>query len=166
LNLGCGSDVRPDWVNLDRNPDVLKAYPDVTKADVFKRLPYADGSVAEIYAGHVLEYQSYHRIPDVIAEWVRVLEPGGTITIAVPDFEAIARDYVSGRMQYLTAIITLYGAHQDRYDYRKTAIDWAMIAGQLGWWGCEDVERLLSPNLYELVARAKKARPPVEGEIS
>lgn len=154
LNLGCGADVRQGWENLDYNPNVCKRR-GVKRCDVFKKLPYPDGSVSEIHARYVLEYGSYHRTPQVIEEWLRVLEPGGTITIAVPDFEAIARDYVSGRMAYLTAVIMLFGTQQHWQDCRKTAIDWAMIVGQLNHWGCEGIERLPGKT-YELIVQARK----------
>lgn len=82
LNLGCGPDHMDGWVNYDsaeeENPDVL--------GDVRELSMYADGSIDEIFASHILEHIDV-RVP-VLEEWARVLRPGGRITIAVPDIIA------------------------------------------------------------------------------
>lgn len=64
--------------------------------DLFK-LDYADNSVEEIYASHVLEHISHQRRSVALAEWFRVLRPGGRVRISVPDFKKIVEVYQSGR---------------------------------------------------------------------
>jgi len=78
LNLGCGSNEFPGWVNIDRKLGT-EVYP----------LPYADDSVDEIRASHILEHASFLEAQEWLREWVRVLKPGGTIKVAVPGFEKI-----------------------------------------------------------------------------
>lgn len=78
LNLGCGPQRIEGWVNVDSSPD---EEPDVV-ADVCA-LPFEDESVDEIYASHILEHIP-HDVP-VLEEWHRVLAPGGTICVIVPD---------------------------------------------------------------------------------
>lgn len=51
---------------------------DVTR----QRLPYADASVAMIYAAHTLESVTVERLVPVLREWRRVLRPGAPVTSA------------------------------------------------------------------------------------
>lgn len=79
LNLGCGPEHLKGWVNIDSNPEER---PDLV-ADVTDLSMFADDSVDEIYASHILEHIDV-RVP-ALAEWARVLRPGGVITVVVPD---------------------------------------------------------------------------------
>ncbi len=80
LNLGCGSKkfVGQEWVNVDAygDPDF---FCDLNKFPY----PWADNSIDHIYMSHVLEH-----IPDwwsAFTECARILKPGGTLEIRVPD---------------------------------------------------------------------------------
>ncbi len=41
------------------------------------QLPFADGSASIIYASHLLNYFDRGEAETVLAEWFRVLQPGG-----------------------------------------------------------------------------------------
>lgn len=81
LNLGCG-DVKepPPWINVDAysncNPDV------VWDLDVFP-YPWPDNSVDEIQIRHTLEH--LENWWEAFLEMTRILKPGGTLRIHVPD---------------------------------------------------------------------------------
>jgi len=80
LNLGCGTDIRKGWVNLDcaRLPGV-----DVVHDLASLPLPFADGSFNEICAKDVLEHLDY--IP-LLRELHRILRAGGILDVQVPHF--------------------------------------------------------------------------------
>lgn len=80
LNLGCGSDIRPGFVNVDKFP----ANNEVTQAD-FPKLPFKDGYADEIVLSHVLEHFGYADGVTLLSEIFRVLKVGGTAYIEVPD---------------------------------------------------------------------------------
>ncbi len=80
LNLGCGTDYKQGWVNLDISP-VIGA--DVVLDIENLPLPFADGEFSEILCHDILEHIEY--IP-VMKELHRILAPGGEITIRVPHF--------------------------------------------------------------------------------
>lgn len=78
VNLGCGKDVRPGWVNVDRHP-----FPGVTVADAERdSLPFPDGSVDVVYASHFLEH--VFDLERVIREVHRILKPDGIFEVRVP----------------------------------------------------------------------------------
>lgn len=79
LNIGAGDTVIPGWTPIDRKFGT-EAYP----------LAYADNSIDEIRASHILEHFTFREAREALTEWVRVLKPGGTIRIAVPDVDKAA----------------------------------------------------------------------------
>jgi predicted SAM-dependent methyltransferase len=95
LNLGCGAVFVEsfDWVNLDYSP----ASPSVIRADLLTRLPFDSDSFSAVYSSHFLEHVPKPSVPPLLAECFRVLEPGGTLRLVLPDFENMARAYLSLR---------------------------------------------------------------------
>lgn len=78
LNLGGGDVPLEGFTVVDRKIG-LELYP----------LAYPDEVADVVYASHCLEHFPKSETLNVLREWVRVLKPGGTIKIAVPDFEWI-----------------------------------------------------------------------------
>lgn len=93
IELGAGARKMPGWTGIDISP----------KADLVCDIgtevwPFADGSVREIYASHVLEHFSYlTTMRHVLDECLRVLCPGGRLRVAVPDASIYIRAYLEGR---------------------------------------------------------------------
>jgi predicted SAM-dependent methyltransferase len=108
LNIGCGTSGIEGWVNIDNSPSILLSrlplgkrifktpdWPrDVRRADVRKRIPFGDASVACIYSSHTFEHFSYEESLAVARECFRVLQPGGILRIVVPDLGIMVRDYL------------------------------------------------------------------------
>lgn len=99
LNVGCGSDAREGFVNIDSA--------DLPGVDLVCDLgitpwPFEESSIASILAKDVLEH-----MPDLegfLQEVHRILEPGGTLTVSAPHF-------------------TSRGAHVDPTHVRSFAFD-------------------------------------------
>ena len=110
LNLGAGGLPLDGYENVDRKTG-QEVYP----------LSQADSSVDEIRASHVLEHFSHTEIGKVLAEWARVLKPGGLLKVAVPDFEYCAREYLSGAPIPVQGYVM--GGHVDADDHHGTIFD-------------------------------------------
>jgi len=91
VNIGCGSTWHSAWINLDVRP----AHEQVRRWDALLGLPFADAEVDVCYSSHFLEHLSRAQARSLVAEAGRVLKPGGIIRLAVPDLEAMTREYLS-----------------------------------------------------------------------
>lgn len=81
LNLGCGPDIREDYINIDimnnqRMPDMIH--------DLNEGIPFNDGVVEEIIAIHFLEHLDPTKFHNFVKEMWRVCAKDGIIKIIVP----------------------------------------------------------------------------------
>ena len=90
VNIGCGTTWHPAWTNLDVRP----LSPQVRLWDVSHGLPFGSEQVDACYASHILEHLTREQARAMLVESFRVLRPGGIIRLAVPDLEAIVREYL------------------------------------------------------------------------
>ena len=122
VNVGCGSNPTPGWLNFDNSPSItLSRAPDallrtlarlgllkpeqVRVADAARRfgirrasatqLPFQAGTVDVIYSSHMLEHLDRGAAREFLVEAYRVLRPAGWIRIVVPDLERYIREYGS-----------------------------------------------------------------------
>jgi SAM-dependent methyltransferase len=101
------------------------------------------GSVDLIYASHVLEHIGRHDYLQVLAEWHRVLKPGGVLRVGVPDFRSIAEEYVAGQLDGgLRDLVGLcVGGQRDDTDFHKMVFDEDLLAEALLGTGFVSVHR-------------------------
>jgi len=90
INVGCGGTYHADWINLD----IASSDPNVRNVDITRGLPFANNSVSVCYSSHVLEHLDKNAAQVFVSELYRILKPGATIRIVVPDLESIMREYL------------------------------------------------------------------------
>jgi predicted SAM-dependent methyltransferase len=89
LHIGCGNRYIPGMIHVD-----IRNFPHVdyvTGAD--KLYMFKDNSIDLIYCCHLLEHFRRSQMHLVLKEWYRVLKSGGTLRLAVPDFEKLVEVY-------------------------------------------------------------------------
>ena len=127
VHLGCWHRYLPEFIHVD-----YCDMPHIDYKSSIDQLPFLeDGSVELIYCSHALEYFDRKEVVKVLAEWRRVLLPGGVLRLAVPDFQSLIMVYketgeierilgpLYGRMEISTPTgpETLY--HKTVYDDRS-----------------------------------------------
>lgn len=93
LNVGCGTDYKKGWINIDNNSDDNIEKLDLNW-DLRNPLPFADGSVNYIFNEHFVEHLTVDESQKAIKDFMRVLKPGGVMRIAMPDLEDCIKLYL------------------------------------------------------------------------
>jgi predicted SAM-dependent methyltransferase len=106
LQLGCGKRAMHGWLNVDCFPGtgihlVL---------DLREGLPFADGAAKLLFHEHVLEHFTYPHALEFLAECFRVLAPGGTMRVGVPDAGLYYQRFVANDRSFFDPLVALAGA--------------------------------------------------------
>ena len=120
INMGCGwRDFGKGWTHIDGGD-----YDHLDSKDIFN-LPYERHEVDLIYASHVIEYFDRDEVKGLLKEWHRVLKPGATLRIAVPNFEEMVKLYLGGLVTLENILGPLYGKMPmgDQTIYHRTTYD-------------------------------------------
>jgi hypothetical protein len=113
VQYGCGFSVGKAWLNFDSSPTLRaerlpiigpalrrmagnsRRFPGLVKyGDICIGLPVSANSARGVYASHVLEHLSYTDLGTALQNTFKMLEPGGTFRLIVPDLQERARRYI------------------------------------------------------------------------
>lgn len=90
-------------MRLDIDPVVL---PDIV-ASITDMPMVPDGAVDAVWSAHNLEHLASHEVPVALAEFFRVLAPGGFALVTMPDLQQVAALVAEGRLEdaaYMSAM--------------------------------------------------------------
>lgn len=103
LNLGCGYEQPTEhgWVNADK-ADYGQTY----KFDILDGVPYVwqKDPFDVVVAHHVLQMVKYQDIPAFLQQVHKVLKPGGTFRVSVPDLIGAMEAYKRGDHSYFPIV--------------------------------------------------------------
>ncbi len=89
LHLGCGDKHIDNYINVD-----ARALPGVDVVDdVSTLVSFKENAATLIYVSHVLEHFGRNEYIKSLQRWYDLLQPGGILRIAVPDFGQIVNHY-------------------------------------------------------------------------
>lgn len=124
-NIGCWKFKIPGWINVDIDPEFGEVVADA------RSLPFEDGSMEELNAGHLLEHASPGEFEAWLLEWRRVLKEGGKITITVPDIRKSLDLVNEGKMSLEALSAAVYGQHDRPEQIHKSVFDVTIAKGLL-----------------------------------
>jgi len=181
LNIGCGAHFHPAWTNVD----MASTSPHVIAHDIRKGLPFDGASFDVVYHSHVIEHLAQPDALVFLKECVRVLKPGGTIRVATPDLENMARAYLDrleaalrgdpgAAMDHQWMVLEIFdqmvrnrpGGEMGRYLARPDLENKDFIISRIGqeaqnFWGNENTAATRSParsvTLHKVVRRLRRA---------
>lgn len=104
LNIGAGGRRYPGWIGVDA---VERSGADIVATA--NKLPFEDGEAEELMAIHLLEHLVPWEVPETLAEWFRVLKPGGRLILEMPDIVKCCQNLIDGVMRG--------GKHPDQLSY-------------------------------------------------
>jgi glycogen synthase len=152
INLHIGGKQRhPDWKILD-----VESRPEVDIVGNAANLSQlANGSIATIYASHILEHFNYllnQELLNTLQEWFRVLQPGGQLMVSVPDLKVLCWLYLDPQLNFddrLYLMRVMFGGQTNEYDVHKVGFDAEILSAYLRQVGFEDCSVVCEFGLFD-----------------
>lgn len=152
LNVGCGTDYKKGWINIDNNTDENIDKLDLNW-DLRKPLPFDDNSVDFIFNEHFFEHLTVEEARKTIKDLMRLLKPGGVMRVAMPDLESVVDHYLNVPLNRDPVI------KEFKMDYIKTKAEWMNMSFR--WWGhmwlydFEELQRRFKELGFDKIKRCK-----------
>jgi len=106
VEIGSGPFPSPGYVHVDLDRDARH----VEHRAAASALPFADGTVEELLAIHILEHVHASALLPTLREWRRVLRPGGFAQIHVPDATTVFAAFLASPPENKwTVMIPIFG---------------------------------------------------------
>jgi SAM-dependent methyltransferase len=93
VNIACGDAYVDGWINFDHSPVASS----IVKVNLLKGIPCSDGCVDVAYSSHFLEHIPRHKVNYFLSECFRILKQNGVLRLVLPDFEEMAKSYITYR---------------------------------------------------------------------
>lgn len=131
LHLGSGINCPEDWINVDMIAGDMRL-------NLCWDLPFESNSMKFVYSAHTFEHLDYHTSAKrLLKEIHRILEPGGTVRLAVPDMEAYTTAYAENNTAFFEAYDEARPEFGSRAGYRTPMSKVMWMAGSAmrpsGW---------------------------------
>lgn len=158
LNLGCGKEQKRGYINIDiQEPCDLKH-------DLRTPLPFADGSVDEIFSeGNTICLFSRTEWQRLKKEMSRVLKPGAKLELICLDFAYLLQAFLDNKdgERWGHWWTTIFSAQEDEYDFSKNGFTYEKLVADLVEEGLTNFERKDSgdPRFIHLVCYKKSSDP-------
>lgn len=155
LNLGCGTDIRNDFINVD-----IKALPGVNVIADVTELELKNNSIDFIVAQHLLEFIPRKKLISLLQKLYSFLTSGGYLEIRITDLSLVTKalylNTVSKEMglHHEMVIALLYGQQLDEFDIRLNGFTVEFLEGLLVGIGFK-VNTIVSENFDSIITVRK-----------
>ncbi|MBF0127950.1 MAG: methyltransferase domain-containing protein [Magnetococcales bacterium] len=142
LNIGGGRERREGWHNFN-----IKADPGVDFVGDCSDLGFfPDRCCDELYASHVVEHLPYQKLlPAALSEFHRILKPGGSLSVSVPDLDTLSRLFLDPRLslrERFHVMRMMFGGQMDREDFHYIGFNYPILEVYLRDAGFRAVQRV------------------------
>lgn len=93
LNIGCGTDYRPGFINIDASSELNKVDRIINISVDSLADHFEENSVDFILANDIIEHHFHWEAVRILRDFHRILKPGSECEIRVPDCEKIIRSW-------------------------------------------------------------------------
>ncbi|HEX9461011.1 MAG TPA: methyltransferase domain-containing protein [Alphaproteobacteria bacterium] len=162
MKLHIGARERAEgWTSFDISPgpgvDVVGNCKDLSA--------FAADSIETIYASHVLEHLRWRdELPAALTEWRRVLVPGGTVMISVPDIERLCQLFVHPELtsdDRFMVMKMMFGAQEDPHDIHYVGLNFDFLGTFLWEAGFIAIRRVPDLKLFDDTSRVELRGVPI-----
>ena len=173
VQYGCGWSAPVEWRNFDTSPTLRferlpligqrytkneSRFPrNVEYGDIVKGLPVPADSCSGVYCSHVLEHLSLEGFGIALRNTLRILRPGGTFRLVLPDLEYLARQYLSNSAHEAAVVFmreTGLGRERRATGLRDFIVWWLGNTQHLWMWDYKSIEPELRSAGFSGVRRA------------
>jgi predicted O-linked N-acetylglucosamine transferase (SPINDLY family)/predicted SAM-dependent methyltransferase len=148
LHIG-GTEAKEGWKILNIQPGPKVDF----VGDCTDLGQFADASVDEIYASHVLEHLGHQNaLARALQEFHRILKPGGKAMISVPDFEILCRLFLDPRAtlrERFHVMRFVFGGQMDEHDFHRVGLTHEFLQQLLSQAGFARVDRAGDFGLFQ-----------------
>jgi predicted SAM-dependent methyltransferase len=140
LHIG-GTQAKEGWKILNIIPGPIV---DITGSCTDLSL-FADASVDEIYASHVMEHLPFAELIRASREMARVLKPGGILKGSVPNLDILFRLFLENAgdaEKQMNILFMIYGGHVDEFDIHHCGFNFEIMAGILAGSGFSRIDQV------------------------
>jgi predicted SAM-dependent methyltransferase len=142
----------PGWQTFDIAPG-----PEVDHVGQCSDLSrFADRSIDTLYASHVLEHVGFTEAQATLKEWFRVLVPGGTLMVAVPDLEILSKMLVLPNLkldQKFEIMKMMFGGQENAHGFHRTGFFPDLLALYIARAGFTEIQRVPNFDLFDDFSR-------------
>lgn len=160
LNVGCGTDYKNGWINIDNNTDNNIDKLDINW-DLRNPLPFEDNSVYFIFNEHFIEHLTVEEARKSLKDLKRVLKAGGVMRIAMPDLELAVEIYQDPNWKQ-RPVIKNFG--MDYIETRAELLNMGFRFWDHKWfYDWEELDRRLKEVGFEDITRCKLGKSKYKG---
>lgn len=137
INFACGKQTWDGWFCIDavqhakatRPLDLVYAAEFDSEGALIDRIPLPDGCADEVHGYHCIEHVFAWEASALVAEWKRMLKPGGLLVIECPNIALAAKNLIAGERESLW-FFPFYGdpSHRDPYMCHKNGFTTASLS--------------------------------------
>jgi len=142
LHIGCGDIAAAGFVNIDAR---RMSHIHIVSSNLFELRALPRKVAALVYMCHVLEHVPRAHVWKVLGEMKRVLVPGGTLRLSVPDFDLLLQIYEENERSADSIVGPLMGGQDYTFNFHYNIFTRASLTGALERAGFINV-RLWSPD--------------------
>lgn len=147
LVIGTRHWLGPEWTHVDiSSHPLVDAEGNLHPVDVVgdaRNVPLPSGCAEHVYTQECLEHFPWRETESVLKEWVRLLEPGGTLRIEVPDFLLACNQVLVNDSEEMDFAIQqiIFGGQENEWDFHYVGLTPRMLSRHFEMLGV-DVENI------------------------